>query len=405
VFRAGAGLFTLADTSGGQGYHYAGSVTPSYFFYNPGANGQPTWTFPQASPPVASSLNPSLIGSYYSYFADPTLKNHPLSQWNAGIEHELPGNWVLHLNYIGSATSGLPLRVDLDQCHPSTQPYNPSCIPFPNFAQIGDYQNLGFSNYEAFNPAVEHRYANGLSFRADYTWAKSLGNTGGENATDFNGGAVTDRFHLRALRGNNPGIRRTRFLLTAVYDLPVGKGKAFLSNSNAVVEGILGGWRLSTVTLVESGPYLTPIISCTESATNENDLGRSQVVCRPDAVANPNISNPRPNAPWWNINAFVPTPANAGRLGDAGVGTLEGPGTVAISGGLSKSFRIRENIRLRVEATFTNLINHPNFAPPGTPDNPGTNVSNPSTFGQIVTTQAAENSGNRVGQLSARIDF
>jgi hypothetical protein len=200
-------------------------------------------------------------------------------------------------------------------------------------------------------------------------------------------------------RGNDPGTRQHRFLLTAVYELPFGKGKHFLSNANSIVNGILGGWNLSTIALVESGPYLTPTIAAQSAQDNLNEATRFfGGSSRPDRIGNGNLSNPTPNA-WFDINAFVVPPTNVGRVGNAGVGILEGPGTVAIAGGLSKVFSVTEKLRLRVEATFTNLPNHPNFAAPPVV------LTNPSTFGVVTTTQTAENSGNRVGQLSARFDF
>jgi transketolase N-terminal domain/subunit len=87
-----------------------------------------------------------------------------------------------------------------------------------------------------------------------------------------------------------------------------------------------------------------------------------------------------------------------GRLGNSGVGILKGPGEVAVSLGLAKVFSIRERARLRLEASFTNLPNHPNFAPPGV------DITTPS-FGQTLTVTKAENGGNRTGQLAMRIDF
>ena len=95
----------------------------------------------------------------------------------------------------------------------------------------------------------------------------------------------------------------------------------------------------------------------------------------------------------------LPTPTGAGRIGNAGVGILEGPGTVTIAGGLSKTFAITERVRMRFEATFTNLLNHPNFAPPAT------DISSPDTFGKTSSVQTGENAGNRTGQLALRIDF
>jgi hypothetical protein len=85
-------------------------------------------------------------------------------------------------------------------------------------------------------------------------------------------------------------------------------------------------------------------------------------------------------------------------VGNCAVGGLEGPGTTTIAAGLSKTFHLSERFRMRFEGTFTNLLNHPNFAPPPT------NVTS-SSFGIVQSVQAAENSGNRTGQLSVRLDF
>jgi hypothetical protein len=98
----------------------------------------------------------------------------------------------------------------------------------------------------------------------------------------------------------------------------------------------------------------------------------------------------------FNIGAFNPIPS--GPVGNCAVGSLEGPGTTTIAAGLSKTFRFKERLRLRFEGTFTNLLNHPNFAPPPT------NVTS-SSFGIVQSVQTAENSGNRTGQLSLRLDF
>jgi hypothetical protein len=101
---------------------------------------------------------------------------------------------------------------------------------------------------------------------------------------------------------------------------------------------------------------------------------------------------------YFDINAFNPVPG-AGRIGNAGVGILQGPGTTAVAAGMAKTFLVGEKAHLRFEATFTNLPNHPNFAPPSV------DVSAPATFGKITSVQSAENSGNRTGQLALRFDF
>jgi hypothetical protein len=196
--------------------------------------------------------------------------------------------------------------------------------------------------------------------------------------------------------------------LTGIYQLPFGMGRRYLANANRFVNGVLGGWQLSSIALAETGPYLTPYDSnAAESQANLNEINRPAIV-RPDQIASCNISNPSPNG-WFNDNAFVPTPVGAGRIGNAGVGICEGPGTVSIAAGLSKVFVLRERVRLRFESTFTNIFNHPNYAPPTSMDVScltnfgGANSTCP--FGVTQSVQSSENAGNRVGQLSLRLDF
>jgi hypothetical protein len=72
--------------------------------------------------------------------------------------------------------------------------------------------------------------------------------------------------------------------------------------------------------------------------------------------------------------------------------------TVAISAGLAKIFTLTEKLRLRMECTFTNLPNHPDFIVPNTL------VTSPQ-FGKLFSIQGPDNAGNRTGQLAARLDF
>jgi hypothetical protein len=150
------------------------------------------------------------------------------------------------------------------------------------------------------------------------------------------------------------------------------------------------------VTMLQTGPFLTPITSPAFDNANLN-LVYTGALLRPDCTGSPNLSNPTVDG-YFNINAFNPQPGT-GRIGNCGVGILKGPGTVAVAAGLSKTFALKEHLRLRFEATFTNLPNHPNFAPPSV------DVSAPATFGKITSVQTAENSGNRTGQLAIRLDF
>jgi hypothetical protein len=70
-----------------------------------------------------------------------------------------------------------------------------------------------------------------------------------------------------------------------------------------------------------------------------------------------------------------------------------------MNGGLARQIAVHENYKLRFEATFTNVLNHENFAPPSL------NVSNPTTFGVLDATLPQGLGGNRTGQLALRLDF
>ena len=115
-----------------------------------------------------------------------------------------------------------------------------------------------------------------------------------------------------------------------------------MRNANSFVDGVLGDWQVSTISLVESGPFMTATISPGLSQSNLNEIGR-QIPVRPDQIGNCNLPHPTPGD-WFNAAAFVPTPPGAGRVGNAKVGSCVGPRTVAIAGGSRRTSRYRKNL-------------------------------------------------------------
>jgi len=405
VFRAGFGLYTVPSL-GWEAYMMTGvAVTDAPFYVNSLTNGAPLFRLP-ATGYGNGGLTPAVVGSFNVFEAQDIHYRDPQSaQWNVTIERELFKTWTARVSYIGENTYGLSINVDKNQCHAT--PSGPCVLPYPQYNLIVSMENLGFANYQALELQLSHRFSGGFYLQATYDWAKDLTNVAdapvgyGTEAGNFSGGyLVNDQYALKDDRGNDAGPRRQRFLLTGIYQLPFGHGKPFLANSNRFVNGALGGWQLSTIILSQTGPFMTAIDSNpADSASNLNELYRGTTI-RPDQIASCNISNPGPNGSWFNINAFVHTPQGAGRIGNEGVGNCVGPDTNIVSAGLSKSFAVWERVRLRFEATYTNLFNHPNFLQPQSMD-----ISSPSTFGITQTVQSSENGGNRVGQLSLRLDF
>lgn len=404
VLRAGFGIFTVTSLGQLQNNNESNPQASVHTYQNGlGPNGLPLIQFPNT---IAASQLVQIGGGTIEQATDPRYRDAQSAQWNLTVERQLTSQTALRVSYVGMNSYRMNATVNLNQIAPSAQPYAPSPFvdpraPFQNWGVIYSTENLGVQNYQAMQMEATHKFGHGLFFQANYTWAHDISDAQGDAPTGFGGEtnyglAVVDRFDIPLDRGNVAGERRQRFLLTGSYDLPFGQNRRW-SSSSKLVNGVLGGWSFNTITLLETGPFLTPTIGCGLDQTNTNPVAAGSV-CRPDTVGNPTPAHQAPGQEF-DLNAFAPTPVGAARIGNAGVGILEGPGTIAVNAGLSKGFQLRESLRLRFEATFTNVLNHTNFAPPAT------NFSNPSTFGILQSAQTAEYGGNRTGQLALRLDF
>jgi hypothetical protein len=399
VLRGGAGIFTQT-LLGSLGWELSGVHTSDVRNYSnqllPG--GAPLIQWPQVIP---SGLG--FIGSESFHDGiDPTLKDPRIVQWSATAENELAAGTLLRVSYIGSHAVGMPVRVDYNQVPASAIPFSTSRVPYPNWNSLVAVENLGFASYEALQAVASRRAKAGLYFEVSYALSHNIGEDSviGRNLLpgEFNNRVLTDRFNERYDRGDLEGARRHRFLFTAIAPLPFGKGRHFASNWSRFTDAVFGGWDLSTVAVLQTGPYVTPTVAVGLDQSNTNIGGRgSPTLPRPDRIGNGESEHPT-HAQYWDRSAFATVPKGAGRFGNAGMGILEGPGTATVATGLAKIFPISERARLRLEGSFTNILNHPNFLPPFTV------FGNPN-FGVLSTVQPVENGGNRTGQVSARLQF
>jgi hypothetical protein len=408
VVRAGFGVYTMTNL-GPLSFNNSGNPTSSLFIYtnsNLAGPNTPQIVFPNTAPP---STGVTYGGGGLDQGVDPTYRDPQSNQWNVTVEREITNSTVLRASYVGMHTYRLNLTEDLNQIPASTTPYDTGATagpfvdkraPYQNWTTLLSTFNAGEDNYKAFVFEATRRMEHGLYFSANYTLAHNVADNQGDAPSAFAGEvnyglAITDRFHIKQDLGNVEGTRRNRALLTGVYQLPFGKGRSFL-NGGGITDTFLGGWDLTTITLLESGPWLTPTLSSSADQSNTNAEGRATVI-RPDVVSKSYYAN-QSRAAYFNVHAFAPTPANAGRIGNAGVGILQGPGTATVSLGVAKQFHIFEKVNGRFETTFTNVLNHTNFAPPATA------IDN-SQFGALTAPQTAESAGNRTGQAALRIDF
>jgi len=336
------------------------------------------------------------------HYHDPTVQ-----QWNLTLEQDLGHTIGVRLSYTGSHGKDLEAMVDLNQVQPNTLGYSQveSQRPYPSWAVIQSVANVAESNYSSGTAELSRHSGKGLTFDASYTFTHDLSNAGGATPNAFavaGGSFLTDRFHPGLDYGNVIYDRRHRFLVTYLYQLPFGSGQRWLS-TGSLLNHFVGDWQLAGVTILQSGPFLTPYEQTVDPA-NTNIL-TTVGQARPDQLTNVSLYAPhRTTSQWLNPAAFPylnlqnAAGNGIGRFGNAPVGGVLGPGTDNFSLSLMKNFAFFENSKFQFGLEAANLFNHRNYEPPNMQVDSG-------GFGSITALQTAEGAGPRSLELSGRITF
>ncbi|HYM11306.1 MAG TPA: TonB-dependent receptor [Bryobacterales bacterium] len=414
VIRGGFGRYTMT-VLGAVFYSLTGiSSSDVREFSNDVVNGAPLFRLPQISTNGSGVTSTPFGQAYFGTANDPHFKDPYAMQWNLSVERDLGWDTGLRVSYIGMRSVQLPWAPELNQPQPSTIPYAQRPLtdrPFPYWGRINTRDTGANGIYNSMQTELSHRFHSGLYFDSGWTWAKNLADNAGPApsgwAGETGGGRLSNSLDRRADRGNVYGTRRHRWISTATYELPFGRGRAHLNNSSSMLDAIAGGWRLSSILLLQTGPFLTATFSGGDPSGTGAPARGTQ---RPDAVHDANISSPTadhffdrtgfvcPGRVPGADNQFNCNVSPIGRFGNGGVGTLVGPGTVNLSLGFGKDFRVTEWAKLKFDASFTNLPNHPNL------NDPGANIAS-LQFGRTTSARGADSGGNRVGQFALRFEF
>jgi hypothetical protein len=251
------------------------------------------------------------------------------------------------------------------------------------FAEIDFKTSGGRDYYSAMQTTLNRRYSSGLSVGLTYTWAHSIGNSGGSNEANTAG----NPYDFNADHGSNNFDIRQSFNMTALYELPFGKGKKFMTSAPMALDTLLGGWQLGGIVNARTGVpidvliarpdlayrdtrdgsiYANPVIAggqvVTVPVVNTLGGGNSRNVRRPNVAAgvDPYAHN---GLQWLNPAAFS-VPA-AGTFGNSSRNSLTGPNLQQFDITLSKKFRFTETKNLEFRSEFYNIFNRANFANPG----------------------------------------
>lgn len=253
----------------------------------------------------------------------------------------------------------------------------------------------GTSNYHALTVHAEHRFGNGFSFLANYTFSKLLQDTGSIGNGQPQG--MGEQFQPQAglglgdVYGIAPSDFTHKLLFNYSYELPFGHGRRFFNGASALVNGAIGGWRLAGTTTFRSGQPIqiyTPSggVGGLGSAWYNIGQGRNQ---RPVDLSNvPAGFTTDGHAAllgsgnlqyYLNPAAFVLP--NGFQLGNvpSTYGYWFGPGFSQWDVALMKEFGLgSESRRLQLRFEAQNVLNHMNAG------NPVSGVTS-SGFGTIIT--------------------
>jgi hypothetical protein len=331
---------------------------------------------------LAASGNP-LTGQSLGSLT-PLFKLVPSSQYNLITQ----GQAAALADYLDTTTATTGVRGGLVAAAglPATFfKYNPQVA---NLYIVG---NRSHSTYNGLQLSANRRFSHGLYLQANYSFSKAL-------TDQLPGQAYTNDY--RDI--HNPHLDKTLspydatnvLLVNGIWELPVGRGRTFLSHSNKVVEALLGGWQLNGIFSASSG---RPILI----TTNRYDV--SQTV-----TSNPNFAGGFNNLgtvyKGGNQVTFI-TPQEAAAFTNPAAGSpgtladyaFHGPGYSSLDTSLFKKFPVwGERMQLQFRAEFFNDLNHTSFQSP-----PATSLNIDSGSFGVLTSDYSP----RVGQLALKLTF
>lgn len=386
---------------------------PTLPAYGLGASGQSPFNFPQV-PGIMAGLDEKngLIGApAYQETTDPHLQIQYGENWSFSVEYEVLPGWVAEAAYLGSKGHHLFAGYDVNRFDGNLiQTGGVLTRLNTSFAGM-DYGQANFnSSYDGGTLSIRNRgFTRGLNFQAAYTYGKAI-----DQASSFGTGlAVADPLNLGAQRGLADFDVRQRLSFSVLWRLP------HPTSSSRWVNGVLSGWQLSNITILQSGTPYSVFCDAPFSATlNEAGQVTGNTGCDfnadgmnydfPMAPANIAKYNGLSRSQFIAGGIFgcatslcantFPTPG-LGQEGDLGRNTFIGPGFANTDMSLVKITKIpwfvgSEGANLELRGEFFNAFNRVNIS--------GVNgdLTNPSTLGQANGTFPA-----RDIQLGVRIEF
>ena len=391
VLRAGIGMFYIEPfmvlwNNFVQNAPFSPSATLNGVnFSNPyGSAGQQN-PFPPFAPVHPSKATTFVTPITYQFF-NPHWHLGYTQSMNFTIEQQLAPNLMARISYVGDR--GVNLQ-DNNEQNPAI--YSASATVsntnqrrplYPNFASMIEMNNAGWSHYNALQMTLEKRTSSGLSFVANYTHSKTTDNQSTDQQLSLTNPDPFDPSFNNGLANEDVP---DAFSFNGVGELP-----SFRSLPRPV-RMIAGGWGLSGILTWADGQPFT-IVSGQDNSRSGVNLDRADLVTGVSPYLPSGRSRAQQISQYFNTFAFK---VNAlGTFGDSPRNPIRNHNYFNTDAGLERSFPIGERLKLKFRVEEFNLTNHPHL------NQPGANVSAPSTFGKI--TGAGD---PRILQLAGRLEF
>jgi hypothetical protein len=341
-----------------------------------------------------------------------------VDEWNLAVEQQITANTALRVAYVGSRSVHLIINADLNSIPPQICSNPAGCVsgginaahgfvpegaqyipvgtrPNPYLAYCFCYESEGNSSYNALQLDLKRRFSQGLQFRVNYTWSRSMDDGSGiisseaTNETD----QVAQPYNIRNNWGPSSTDIRQQASISGSYEVPLGHGKPWLSAVSGAADKLVGGWQVNLIATLLSGFPFSPQVGSNQSGNGDT---RS-----PDRVnVNPAFSGPiieGTPTQWYNPQAFLlPVSGTFGNLGRA---ALRGPDLRDLDLSLFKNIAITERLKLTFRAEAFNILNHTNFNVPSITNFSGGAYS--ATAGLITSTATT----SRQIQLALKLIF
>jgi hypothetical protein len=449
VVRGGAGVYYGMNFA--TNWQYGGSAWNYYLSYIPSLNNYVSQYATLANPFPAGFVGPqqgkygplTLFGEGNDNHSSNTFTNGEIYQWNIGIQRELPGQWLLDVNYSANHSTHLPWNYSTENrnyisaanrlaygttglynnvpnpfqylftqlpgqpapvINDSNSTYNFSTIPqidllrpYPQFTGsfTGFPEFVANSNYESLQVRFEKRLAYGLSVEGNYTFSKFMDySDAGGNAWIGNLGfigAPQDLTNLRAEKSVSANDVPHRLAFAAIYELPVGRGRPLGRNMNRILNGAIGGWQVNSFVTFQSG---NPLVFSDSNQTLADSPNQRPNITGKACSGAGLYSVVDGTANYFNVANFShpadQTPGNMGRY----ISDCRGPGIHNIDLGISKRVEFKESMYLEIRGEFFNAFNTPRFGMPNT-------TFGSDSFGVINS----QYNSPRHGQLGLRFVF